>query len=413
MRLLHTSDWHLGHTLHDVSREHEHRRFFAWLLDVLEDRRVDALLVTGDVFDSANPPAEAQRMLYELIVEARRRLPQLQTVIIGGNHDSAARLDAPRSVLGALGVHVVGGLPRDGARIDVDRLLVRLRGADGGGALCVALPYLRPADLPGVAGEDPLIGGVRAIHDEVLAEAARRREDGDALVVTGHCYMTGASLSELSERKILGGNLHALPVDLYPENVTYAALGHLHRPQAVGGREAVRYAGSPIPLAFDEEPYPHQVVIVELAGGDLRGIEAVRVPRSVQILRVPADGPGLPDAVLELLAALPERGDDQATDELPFLEVRLRLEAPDPTLKARVEAAVEGKAARLLRTHVERSAAGALADREGRRDIQELQPGDVFLHRYRALYPDGGEPSAALVEAFHELLEEAQRGEEP
>lgn len=406
MRLLHTSDWHLGHTLHDVPREHEHRRFLAWLVDTLEERRVDALLVTGDVFDSATPPAEAQRMLFETLVEARRRLPALQTVIVGGNHDSAARLDAPRSVLGALGVHVVGGLPRGDDGIDMGRVLVRLHGADGSTALCAALPYLRPADLPAVGDPlaDPLIGGVRAVHDEVFAEAARRRVDGEPLVVTGHCYMTGTSLSELSERRILGGNLHALPVDLFPADVAYAALGHLHRPQAVGGRPEVRYAGSPIPMAFDEEAYPHQVVLVELHGE--RSIEPLHVPRAVELLRVPADGPGPLADVLALLEALPGR-DGQGAAELPWLEVRVRLDAPEPGLKARVEAAVEGKAARLLCTHVVRSAAGALADHETV-GIREIQPGDVFLRRWSALFPEAGEPPAALLDAFHALVEQAQ-----
>ncbi|NPC81309.1 exonuclease subunit SbcD, partial [Pyxidicoccus fallax] len=101
MRLLHTSDWHLGHTLYDVSREAEHAAFLDWLLETLEAESVDALLVAGDIFDTANPSAEAQAAWYHFVARARRRLPRLDVVVIGGNHDSAARLDAPDPLFAA------------------------------------------------------------------------------------------------------------------------------------------------------------------------------------------------------------------------------------------------------------------------------------------------------------------------
>src|SRR5690606_35223811 len=146
------SDWHLGHSLHEHDRGPEHDAFLAWLLGALDDLDVDALIVAGDVFETANPPAAAQRRWYAFLAEARRRLPALDVVVVGGNHDSAARLDAPRDLLDSLGVHVVGGLPRrgDGA-IDVDRLIVPLRDRDGAIAAWVAaVPYLRASDLPRV-----------------------------------------------------------------------------------------------------------------------------------------------------------------------------------------------------------------------------------------------------------------------
>ena len=129
---------------------------------------------------------------------------------------------------------------------------------------------------------------------------------GAALIVTGHCYLAGASLSDLSERKILGGNLHALPHDLYPDDVAYVALGHLHRAQAVAGRETVRYSGSPLPLAVDEEAYPHQVVCLELEGAEVRSLTPLRVPRAVAILRLPEGGaPGTLEQVLAAVQQLP------------------------------------------------------------------------------------------------------------
>jgi exonuclease SbcD len=125
MRLLHTSDWHLGHTLKEVTREHEHQAFLAWLLETCVHEAPDVLVITGDVFDSATPPASAERMWFELLAAARRARPVMDIVAIAGNHDSPARLGAASAVLRELGVHVLGSLPRRAdASIDMDRVLL-------------------------------------------------------------------------------------------------------------------------------------------------------------------------------------------------------------------------------------------------------------------------------------------------
>src|SRR5664279_627986 len=132
LRLFHTADWHLGHHLHGVSRQLEHQQFLDWLLLELHNKQADALIVAGDIFDSANPSSAAQSQLYDFLVKAKAQLPNLDIVLIGGNHDSASRLDAPSPILNALGVTVVGGLSRDDqGGIDWDRLLVPLTNADG------------------------------------------------------------------------------------------------------------------------------------------------------------------------------------------------------------------------------------------------------------------------------------------
>jgi exonuclease SbcD len=166
LRILHTSDWHLGHVFHGVEREYEHRIFLDWLLDTLDAEAVDALLIAGDVFDAANPPASATKLWYHFLGQAHARTPRLQIVVIGGNHDSAARLEAPRPILNELGpLHVVGGLPRVNGDIDLDRLIVPLRDRqDAIAAWVLAVPFLRPADLPTVGQDaDPLVEGTRAL----------------------------------------------------------------------------------------------------------------------------------------------------------------------------------------------------------------------------------------------------------
>ncbi len=413
MRLIHTSDWHLGHTLHDLSRRAEHLAFFDWLLDRLESLAADALLVAGDVFDTANPSAEAQADFYEFLARARARLPKLDLVVIGGNHDSASRLDAPEPVLRAHGVKVVGGLPRrsDGS-LDADRLLCPLTDAAGKvAAQVIAVPFLRPADLPTVpeAEGDPLVEGVRRLYAEAVAAAEKRRAPGQALIAMGHLYLVGTQLSERSERKILGGNQHALPHDLFPESLSYVALGHLHLPQKVG-RDSIRYSGSPIPLSFSEISYPHQICIVDFEGEQLRELRTERIPRSVELLQLPADGPKPLDEVLPLLAALKAPA-SVPVERRPILEVQVRLPQPEPTLRASIEKALEGKGVRLARIATEYAGTGqSLADAAPRKALRDLNPEEVFRLRWAREHE--GEPPQELLAAFRELIEDAHASEE-
>ncbi|MBI5368542.1 MAG: exonuclease SbcCD subunit D C-terminal domain-containing protein [Planctomycetes bacterium] len=417
MRLIHTSDWHLGHVLHEIPRDREHARFLAWLLEALDAEQADALLVAGDLFDAANPPADALRAFFGFVAAARRRRPRLDLVVIAGNHDSPARLDAPDAVLAALGVRVVGALPRarDG-RLDADRLLVPLHDAAGApAALVAAVPYLRPADLPPPSGAaeglDALVEGARALYADLLTTARARRRPGQALLAMGHCYMTGTRLSELSERKILIGNEHPLPVDLFPDDVAYVALGHLHLAQQVGGRAHVRYSGAPLPLALDEARYPHQVLVVELDGERLAGVRELRVPRALDIRRIPESGDGLPlDAALAAIAALPAR-DDRPEAERPLLEVRVLLDRPEPGLKARLEAGLADRLPRLVKVtpcYAPRRADDAAAPAPA---TGPLGPEELFRRKHAADY--GTDPSPDLLAAFHELLEAVQAKERP
>lgn len=405
MRLLHTSDWHLGHRLHGSARMQEHERFLRWLLDRLEQHRCDALLIAGDVFDAANPPTAALEQWYGFLRRARARLPQLDIVVIGGNHDSAARLEAPLPLLRAIDVHLVGGL-RGPTGVDDDRLLAPLSDAGGEVAAWVAaVPFLRPADLPRVEQGDALIDGVRAVYDRVL-ERARERAGGDAAVVAmGHCYMTGTRLSELSERRVLGGNQHALPHDLFPEWVTYGALGHLHLAQSVG-RDSIRYSGSPIPLSMGERSYEHQVLLVELDGPRCASIEPLHVPRAVDFLRVPEQDAAPLDEVLTALGKLDVTcGAD--VDDWPFLEVAVRLAEPAPALRRQVEDALEGRRVRLARIVTRYTGDGrALGEGEELRGLGERSVHEVFEDAWRRSHED--EPPEDIRLAFAELLDAVQ-----
>lgn len=413
MRVLHTSDWHLGHLLLELSREREHRAFLAWLLDVLEAEAIDALLVTGDVFDGGNPPAAAQAAWYRFLAEAHRRRPTMTTVVIAGNHDSPARLAAPAPLLAGVRANVVAALPRSpGGGLDLERVVVPLPRADGSvAAWAVAVPFLRPGDLPADLDDAE---AVRAIYGEALAHARARRQPGQAIVALGHLHASGGEPSWMSERRVLVGGLEALDARSLGDDVAYVALGHLHKAQRVGGAEHVRYAGSPIPLAMGEADYRHQVVVVELDGERAGAIRALPVPRAVELLRVPRAAAPLAEA-LAALAALPDAppadapkaSDDR--DTWPYLEVRVRLDEPAPHLRAQVEQAVRGKRARLVKISPELTGdRRTLADGPLPEALAELDPREVLRRRWRRDH--AGEVPAAVVAAFEQLLAEVEVG---
>ena len=423
LRLFHTADWHLGHSLHGVSRQPEHQRFLDWLLLELQRQQADALIVAGDIFDSANPSAAAQTQLYEFLVKARTLLPMLNIVLIGGNHDSASRLDAPSSILNALGVTVVGGLMRDEDGIAWDRLIVPLTDAAGDiKAWCGAMPFLRNADLPSTAGEggsvaigrepmqpdgqedEPLIAGVTSLYAQLFSALQAKATQGERLILTGHCYMVNGCVSELSERKILGGNQHALPVELFPEDIAYVALGHLHLAQQVGANNHIRYSGSPIPLSFDESHYPHQVVQVDIKAGQPAATVAIKIPRSVELLRIPnsKDFAVLPD-VLQQLAQM-DFDDGLPVERRPFVELRIRLEKPEPGLRQQVEAVISQLPVRLLKISTAYGGSdNSLADIKIEERLEELPPLDVFQRCYHNKFDQ--EAPENMTALFNELLE--------
>jgi exonuclease SbcD len=416
MRLLHTSDWHLGQTLHTFERGYEHQCFLDWLLDTLVAEEIDALLIAGDIFDNSNPSAAAQRQLYRFLQQARVRAPQLDIVVIAGNHDSPGRLEAPGPLLEAHGTVVIGNVVRkEDGEIDLDRLLVPLHGKDGSvQAWVLAVPFLRPGDVPRVAQPDdgsapidPYLHGITQLYRHAHALAQAQRQPGQAIVAMGHCHMVDGQSSLESERRIVIGGTEALPAAMFDDAIAYAALGHLHLAQRVGKQEHLRYCGSPLPLSFAEVGYTHQVLRVDLEDGRATAITPLPVPRAVPLLRIPAAPAPLKDVLAALVMLdLP----DVPVHAQPFLEVRVLLDAPEPSLRAQVEAALIGKPVRLAKIEPTRKA-HAQQDVDAVLTLDQLahmQPDDIFRRLYKQKY-DEDAPHEQLT-AFAELMLPATDG---
>ena len=414
MRLLHTSDWHLGQSFHQFDRSHEHACFLDWLVDTLAAERVDALLVAGDVFDNSNPSAASQTLLYRFLTEARRRVPHLNIVIAAGNHDSPGRLEAPAPLLALFEACVVGQVaPGEDDSLDFERFVVPLR--DDAGevrAWCIAMPFLRPGDVPRVEDAvDPYMSGVEALYRQAFAWAQRRRDAGQAIVALGHCHMRDGQMSADSERQLVIGGAEALSADVFDPAIAYVGLGHLHLAQKVGKSETRRYSGSPLPMSFSEIAYPHQVVLVDLDGETVGELRALPVPRTVELLRVPAKPAPLPEVLAQLQALeFSERSEQLEPPECvwPYLQVRVQLSQPEPGLRASIEAALEGKPVRLARIETttphqvgQETVAAVSID-----ELHALAPSEFFERLYQHRF--GEAPPDGLMAAFHELANTAE-----
>jgi exonuclease SbcD len=226
------------------------------------------------------------------------------------------------------------------------------------------------------------------------------------LVVTGHCFMTGGEVSDLSERRIFGGNQQALPVSLFPDSISYVALGHLHKAQRVGGRDSVRYCGSPLPLSVTEREYRHQVLLVDLDGPSA-SVTPLVVPRAVEILRVPARGAASPEEALATLRLL--EADPAVPRPLqPYLDVVVTLTEPAPGLRRDIDEALAGKGVRLARLKTE-TAGKVVAQPDAPVDLETLPPEEVFVQCWRRVHADG--PPDAYLGAFRELLHAVEGGQ--
>lgn len=397
LRLVHTSDWHIGQEFHGHGREEEHDAFLAWLLDRLVEVEADALVVTGDIYDVANPPVAAMARFYRFLRDALERCPRLQIVVVGGNHDSAARINLPGALLGRGRVHLVGQVPRCDGKLDLDRLFIPLAARDGEPAvLLAAVPFCRPGDL----GR----GDLTTLYEEV-ATGATDRADGMPVVLTGHLHVSGGDVSADSERRIVVGGEEAQASTLFDRRAAYVALGHLHRPQNIAGDTLIRYAGSPLPLSVAERDYRHSISVIDIGSG-AAVLTEIEIPRLARFLSFPQRG-ALPLEEVERALAAFDFGEPGTPGARPFVEVSVLLDRPQSGVTARVHAALEGKPVRLTRIRSvfpDAVVRGQFSD--GRQALGELEPAAVFTSLYAEQHR--GQPEEALTRAFAELVVSVQ-----
>ena len=296
MRFIHTADWHLGNSMHDIDRQEETKQFLAWLKDRIVRFGAQCLVISGDIFDTAVPPLEARRMYFQFLASLLDTDCK-NVVIIGGNHDSGALLDAPRDLLEALNIQMVGSL---GER-SVEELVKELTDVNGNVVgISAAVPYVREPELrrfkPESGDADFAQSTYSGLYSAVYEAAESLRAGRDIpIVATGHLYASklegrpendeGKDAKGHGMRDIVG-NLGTIPVSVFPEGFDYVALGHIHYTTMVAQNPKVRYSGSPFVLGFDEAKIPHHILEIDLEKGEEPVVMKIETPQYFKFVRV-------------------------------------------------------------------------------------------------------------------------------
>lgn len=394
MRILHTSDWHLGQHFMGKTREAEHRAFIQWLLETLDKESIDALIIAGDVFDTATPPSYA-RTMYNQFVVALQKTHCKQLIIVGGNHDSTSTLNESRELFACLNTTVIGGLTDN-----PEEQVITLRDSSGiRSAIICAIPFIRPREvLESQAGEQgsdkqqALQTAIAQHYKNIFHLAQKQANSTLPIIATGHLTTVGGQVSD-SEREIYIGSLSAFPSSAFPK-ADYIALGHLHRGQMVAGQEHVRYSGSPIPLSFSETTSQKQVLLVDFEENHLSRITPLAVPefRELKILK------GSLEEIEKQLSEIPEKA-----ELTPWLDVEVATDDYLSDLQSRVEQLTEDRSVELLRVRKKRDKKTEVLSSENRETLAELKVDDVFSQRLQQEdIPE--DTMAKLSQAFQEIV---------
>ena len=407
MKILHTSDWHLGKRLHQVDLTDDHRLFTDWFVRTVEEEQADAVLISGDIFDLANPSSEARKLYYETLVKLAGL--NCTTIITGGNHDSPSVLNAPREVLRALNIHVLGGMTEK-----AEDMIVPVHGSrNQEKAVIAAIPFLRDADLrsavPGESYEDrreAVKAGITRVFDEAASTCQRDYPDLPAIAM-GHLFARGVDTSE-SERDIQVGNQAMYEASNFNSHFQYIALGHIHKPQQADSQGRALYSGSPIPLSFSEINHNKRMVVYELS-------EESYTQRSIDIpaFRLLSKITGTLDDIRHKLQQV-----SQGHTQLPTLiEIEMQEEQEDPRKITELESLIDefnGPQAQVVKHRVNFSnvVSGTHQLYDTSRHIEDLQPKDVFEKKLERSGLDEDQKEM-LREAFTEILQEIEQTEQP
>jgi DNA repair protein SbcD/Mre11 len=407
LTLLHTSDWHLGAFLADRPRLSEHSAFLDWLIARIQALKVDALLVTGDVFDHANPPTEARALFYGFLGRLYAQT-RATAVITAGNHDSGPMLEAPRPLLEPLRVRVFGSWS------DPSEHVVPVADREGRvQALVLAMPFLRGCDLPPsapaedfAAREKVLAKGVAERWRQVM-EAARALQNSlhapAALVALGHLFAVGAHNSG-DERSFQVGLQLGVPTTVFPPGLAAILLGHLHRPQLLPGPEPnvwMSYSGAPVPIGFSEIDHEQRLTLLKVEDGQVVDREELIVPRFRSLSSIEGSFMELRSAV----AALPS---PEGALVPGWVSATLAEGVASGDQGREIAEILETRGWSLVQLLRKRSASGPalVSEADDPRSLDELAPEEVFRAMHLRLVR--AEPSPQILDAFAELLAEVR-----
>ena len=394
MRFLHTSDWHLGQKFLHRDRTREHQLALDWLVETIDNQKIDCLIIAGDIFDIGNPPNYARRMYYRFLTHLLNTCCQY-IIIIGGNHDSPAMLNAPKELLEALNMHVIGTTTGN-----LEDEIIELQDEKGVlKAVVAAIPFLRDKDLrssiSGETGKDrikAIRAGIRAHYEAIGSAIEKHKATKIPLLAVGHLYVKGSYAAE-ERANIYIGDKENIEAAQFPDLFDYVALGHIHRAQAFKGFEKVQYSGSLIPLSFSETKDEKVIKVVELNEDQLK-VKDIPVPQFRRLKTIKMDFEDMKKRLLKLHEDYKEElkvwVDAVVTDEksVPNLDLELREFVHDLNVDLlKIRTTFQTKRYAVKATEI---------------NLKDLQPTDVFLQKCEAEGYSKAE-TEELLSSFKEL----------
>ncbi|MBZ9731555.1 exonuclease SbcCD subunit D C-terminal domain-containing protein [Salegentibacter sp. JZCK2] len=401
MKILHTADWHIGKKLHKHSLHPDFDFFIDWLCNCIAKNKVEVLLVSGDVFDLANPSSEARQQYFKALMKLKRL--DCKIILTGGNHDSPAMLNAPQEVLRELDIHIIGGLPDE-----ISECVIPINNKENKTELLIAaLPYLRDADLrtasQGNSYEDRLEALRKGIQQTFLdaAEICKTRYQDIPAIAMGHLFAAGAETSE-SERDIQIGNQAAFNALQFGDYFNYIALGHIHKPQRVNAAIPTFYSGSPIPLSFSERTNKNRILLLDTKiGWEPQSLE---IPVFRKLLKITGNLDSLQQKLQEL---------EPRSGLASLIEIELKEKNFDSNKIYELDQLVdnfkvEGYEIVKHRASFENKISGSGELYEEKQQLEDLQPLDVFQKLVDRQEEDE-DTRQELLSAFNEILEDVHQ----
>ena len=393
MLILHTADWHIGQRLYERPRLDEHRKFLEWLLKTIKCEKVELLLVSGDIFDTSLPSADATNLYYEFLHRFSRET-KAYAVITAGNHDSPRHLEAPKEFLKMGRIYVVG---RAANPNDCVFNFPPENPPEKSKVSVAAVPYLSESELSHISfeTEPEKAERYRKRLKKLYQQCVNAMPAELPKILMGHLFVQNGKESG-SERNIQIGGATAIHVDDFPCGVDYVALGHLHRPQSINGASyPVRYSGSPLPLRFNEAAYRKTVCLLEVSGvGNSPSVEEVEIPVFKELCTVEGD------LKTEDLNAFLMRIKKKDWDG-KYIRVKLKLDKPEIGIGDLVRAAFSERSGDVLSVELELK--GSPGNGRDNSDREMRQPTEMFKEFHKEKF--GEEPDEQLLQTFEELLE--------
>ena len=402
MRILHTSDWHLGRSLYGRKRYEEFTEFLEWLVSTIETENIEALLIAGDVFDTSTPSNRAQELYYRFLYKVSSTCCR-HVVVIGGNHDSPSFLNAPKALLRALNIYVIGEKTED-----LEEEVIVLEDEQGKPkAIICAVPYLRDRDIRTVeAGETledkngKLIDGLKLHYKQVCDIAENKKDQFNKvdnlqvpIIAMGHLFTAGGkTMDGDGVRELYVGSLAHIGKDLFPTSIDYFALGHLHVPQIVGDAEHIRYCGSPLPMGYGEAKQQKKVVVVEFTNSKL-AINEIDVPCFQPLERIVGSLDDIHFRIEEL----------KRYDSTAWLEIEYTGTDVTSNLREIIDEALEGSAMEIRRIRNKRMVDRVFNAIQEDETLDDLNPNDVF-ERCLETFDIPCESRVELTDSYNEII---------